>query len=219
MITLLYIIVLLTALVLIICLFALLVPIRYKIEGGYENRLRLNFDLRCSPAFILTGHFDEGEGKPLQARLIICGIPFKTNLQKEKQEKKRKEKKRGRKKSLFSLQAMLGRNFRAKALTLIKDLLAILNPDCFMLQGRIGFDEPHLTGWFLGFAQSLKCCCARYCLNIDPVWDDECYELAFILTGRIRLGPIFLKVGWFMLALKGGQLLGRIKKEEASPAA
>ena len=84
-------------------IFILLVPFRYRSEGGYDKRPWFRFDIRCSLAFIFAGKWDEAESKDLYARIILFGIPIKVNPQKmgdkdkteDRKDKNNKKKKKG----------------------------------------------------------------------------------------------------------------------------
>jgi len=204
-------------LVIIIALFVLLVPFRYRLEGGYENRPWINFNLRCSPAFILNGTWDKQKYTELNARLILFGIPLKINLKKSgKKNKVDKEKKEKGKKNFLSLLPVIDKDFRIRGITLIKDLSKILKPDQLTFKGKIGFEEPHQTGWLAAITNSLDYSCEKALIDIEPVWGEEYYEFETMIRGRIRLGLILIKIGWFLFLNRTKQLFNRAEKNEAA---
>lgn len=220
LIILLYILGSLLALAIVLVVFMLIVPLRYRVEGGYETRLWVNYNLRWSPAFIFKGEWDEGNSENRQPRILIFGIPLVIKPEKLKPEKEEDEDKgKSKKKSFPSILTILDKSLRTRGLKLINDLLHILKPDQVEITGQVGFDEPHLTGWLAAVSSSLHYCCRKTCISIKPVWEDECYELNFLIAGRLRLGLMLVKVGWFLLVYKLGQLSRRAGKKEVPAAA
>jgi hypothetical protein len=205
----------LLALILLLLLFVLIVPFRYTVQAGYENSPWFKLNLRCSPAFIMRGTWnDKEQTAPIsQIRLIIFGLPFKINPQKkDKAREVEKEKKEAKRKGFQSILSILDKDLRVRGLKLIKELLQILKPDLFSIKGRIGFEEPHLTGWLAAATNTLKYGCDNAFVEIEPYWEDEYYELDAIVKGRIRIGMILVKVGWFFLINRIRQFSRRSEK-------
>lgn len=195
--------------------FILIVPLRYFIAGGYKKRPWCRFSLSCSPALIVAGTWDQEDNKVLKIRLILLGMPIKLDPQKFKDKKKPvKTKKERKKKGTTSILIILDRELKVRGFALFKNLLRILKPDLLSLKGKVGFEEPHLTGWLAAFTQSLKFCCKNESINLEPIWEEECCELEALICGRIMTGLILLKISWFFLWLKVRQLFNSSKKEE-----
>ena len=196
-----YIVGALLLLLLFLALFILLIPFRYRLEGGYDSRPWFIFKIRCSPAFIFDGKWDEAENKDLKARIMIFGIPFKIDLQKigkknqteDKKEKNIKKKKKG----TAAITSILDKEFRKRGTALIGDLLRILKPDQISIRGKIGFEEPHYTGYLAALTNSINYSCHNTFIDLEPVFDDGYLAIELMLKGRIRLGLILVKVGWF----------------------
>jgi hypothetical protein len=201
LITLLYITGALILLLLLLVSFILLVPFRYRLKGGYDTRPWFRFRIRCSPAFIFAGKWDEAENKDLQARIILFGIPIKVDPQKmgksDKEEKKKDISNDNKKKGKAAIISILDKEFRRRGLALISDLLGILKPEQLSIKGKIGFTEPHYTGWLAAFLNSIYYSCHPAFIDLEPVFDDECFTIESKLSGRIPLGLILIKVGWF----------------------
>ena len=196
---LLYVIVALLLLLLLVIAFVLLVPFRYRFEGGYENRPWLNFSVRCSPAFIISGNWEDGS---LKSKFRLFGIPINIDPQKFKKKAKKEEitkSKDKKKKGLAMISSILDREFRRRGMALIRDLVKILKPEELFLKGRIGFAEPHLTGWLAAAVYSLEYCCNQCIIDLEPVWEDEYYAFEARLAGKISVGLILVKVGWFFM--------------------
>ncbi len=216
---LLYILGILFALVLLLGLVIMLIPLRYRVQAGYENNLWFSFNLRCSQALIINGSWDDQGSKPLQANLILFGITVKVDptkfMRKEKGEKeKSKEKKKSKTKGSQSLFLVLDRDLQARGIGLLKDILRILKPDLFNLKGRVGFDEPHLTGWLAAVTNTFEYSSKETFVDIEPIWEDEYYEFEALVKGRIMVGAILVKIGWFLLMNRTRNLFNRPKEYE-----
>lgn len=222
-ITLLYIVGALLIVLLFLVFFILLVPFRYRLEGGYDSRPWFIFNIRCSPAFIFAGKWDESENKDLKARIILFGIPIKIDPQKmrknDKSEKKKARSKNTLEKGMTAISLILDKEFRRRGVVLIRDLLRILEPDQFIIKGKIGFAEPHYTGWLAALTNSIYYCCHNAFIDLEPVFEDEYYAFNSTLRGRIRLGLILIKIGWFFLINRIRHFSVRTGRQALSPAA
>ncbi len=185
-----------------LCLLFLIVPIRYKLDGGYLEYLWLNFNLRCSPLIIVRGNLKSSSDQALHLQFVLLGIPITLNPEKWKKREKKKEKdknKQSEKKSGFRLLNILDRDLRVRGFALASDLLGILKPDKLEIKGNIGFDEPHHTGWLAALSHSLKYSCKNTSVDIEPIWEEEHYDLNVLLEGRIMTGLIMLKIAGFVI--------------------
>ncbi len=185
-----------------LCLLFLIVPIRYKLDGGYLEYLWLNFNLRCSPLFVVRGNLKSSPVQALHLQFVLLGIPITLNPEKWKEkdkEKKKKKKKHLKEKSGFHFLSIIDRDLRIRGMALVGDLLRILKPERLEITGKIGFDEPHLTGWLAALCHSLKYCCKSTLINIEPSWEEEHYDLNILLEGRIMIGLIMLKIAGFAI--------------------
>ncbi len=216
LIMLLYILGILLALLLAFIIFILIIPLRYKAQAGYRDTPWFNFYIRCSPLIILRGSWNESI--PLQVSITIWGIT--KNIDPHKPGKEvitEKEKKKGKKNILQTMLMVIDKDLRIRGITLAKELIHILKPDTFNVKGKLGFDEPHLTGWLSAITESLKYCATEYNVDLEPIWDGEYYEVEAILEGRIRTGLILIKIGWFFLTYKTRQHFKRWNKQETIP--
>lgn len=195
----------LLALVLLFTLFFLLVPFGYRARAGYSNHPWLNFSIRCSPAFILAGSWSLQHGDSFKVNFILFGIPLSIDPKKTVKKEKKKHKKKGFKAGAF----IMDKDLRVRGIIFLKDLLRILKPDHFSLEGKIGFDEPHLTGWLAAFTAILENCCNHTFVDLEPVWEDEQYEFEALIKGSLSAGLILAKTGWFFLSIRTRNLFKR----------
>jgi hypothetical protein len=217
---LLYLLLILLALLLVIVLFILLIPFRYRAQAGYDQKPWFDFWVRCSPAFIFKGTWDERHGKPFKFKFILFGIPISINHKKagEKDQAEKEEKEPGKKRSK-TLSSIFDQDLRRSGLALAADFLNILKPDLLYLKGKIGFDEPHLTGWLVALTNSFKYSCRKTFIALEPVWEDEFYEFEVLIEGRLKVGLILVKVGWFFFKLHTRHFFkGSLKNKVASAA-
>jgi hypothetical protein len=185
-----------------LCLLFLIIPIRYKLNGGYAELFWLNANLRCSPLVIIRGNVKSAPHAEQRVQIVLLGIPITMHPEKwkSKKDKPEKEKKRqGKKKRGSGLLKILDRDLRIRGMALVGDLLRILKPDRLELNGKIGFDEPHLTGWLAALCHSLKYSSKSTLINIEPNWEEEHYDLNFLLEGRVMIGLIILKIAGFAI--------------------
>jgi hypothetical protein len=223
LITLLYIIGALILLLLFLVFFILLVPFRYYLDGGYDLRPWFRFKIRCSPALIFVGKWDEAENKDLQARIILFGILIKIDPQKirkkDKTEEKKEESNQNEKTGKTAITAILDKEFRRRGIVLMRDLFRILEPDQFSIKGKIGFAEPHYTGWLTALVNSINYSCHNTIIDLEPVFDDEFLAIESTLRGRIFLGLVLVKVGWFFFINWIRNISFRSSGETVNPAA
>lgn len=185
-----------------LCLLFLIIPIRYKLDGGYSELFWLNLDLRCSPLIIARGNIKSAPEAEQRVQLVLLGIPITMHPEKWKRKEKKpeKEKKKHHKKTSGShILSIIDRDLRVRGMALVVDLLRILKPDRLEINGKIGFDEPHLTGWLAALSHSLKYCSKSTLINIEPFWEEEHYDLNFLLEGKVMIGFIMLKVAGFAI--------------------
>lgn len=214
----LYVLCIILLVVVALVLFLLLVPIRYKFDGGFENTLKISFYVRCSPLLAGRGTWNSNQDRPMQVKVVIAGVPF--TLHPERWSKNEKEQdKTGEGPSFLTFLGSLDRELIANGKVFLGDLLRILRPDKVEIKGRFGFDEPHLTGWLAAFTGTMEECFPQVRLGIEPVWEEETYECTLAIEGGLVLAVVLYRVARFMLAGRTRRFLKAIKKEKAPSAA
>jgi len=217
-IILLYLVGALILLLLFMVLFILLVPFRYRLGGGYDSRPWFIFNIRCSPAFIFDGKWDEAENKELKARIILFGIPIKIDLQNMGKKDQTEEKKKNNKKGTAVITSILDNEFRKRGIVLIRDLFRILKPEYFSIRGKIGFEEPYYTGYLAALSNGVRYCCHNAFIDLEPVFEEEYLAVEATLRGQILLGLILVKIGWFFFINRIRTFSVRSGGERLSPA-
>lgn len=207
--------------ILVLFLFVLFVPIRYSFTGQYESLFKVKYKVSFSPLLGFRGNWESAAGNPMQTQLVLAGFninidPDKGGAKKEKPEKKKKESPN------LPLSFYLGsydKNIIKNGLVTIKDILNILKPGKIEFYGRLGFDEPHLTGWLTAVNSIVEECANWPWFDLEPVWGDEQYDVKFLIEGRIVIFTILFRTARFMLARRTINYLWKMKKERAYHAA
>ncbi len=215
---LLYIVMGLLAIATSVALLLLLVPINYRLDGGFEKGWRVGFRLRCSPLLAAGGNWDHRRDRPLQARVVIAGLPF--NLQPEKWGKDSPpgpEEEKEKPSFGFFVRNMDGQ-LLALARDLLVDLLKFLWPRRLELEGKIGFDEPHLTGWLAALLHLAGGDERFRRLKLEPAWEEEHCEFRFLVEGALCAGLILFRMARFMLAGRMRRLWKELRRLKASRA-
>jgi len=82
---------------------------------------------------------------------------------------------------------------------LIKGIWGIIRPHRMLINARIGFTEPHYTGWLIALAGILQGLNNSYCIQVEGVWDEPCLEGALTLAGRLVLAQLLWHFFKFLL--------------------
>lgn len=207
--------------ILALLLFAIIVPIRYSFSGKHYDLLTINYKVSFSPLLCFRGNWESTAGNPNQMQVVFAGLTFnidpdKVGAEKDKPEKKKKDSPN------LPLAYYLGSYDGAvikNGIETVKDILKILLPGKIELNGKIGFDEPHLTGWLASVNGMVGECTDWSWFNIEPVWHGEHYEANFLVEGRLIICTILFRAAKFILARRTIKLLWRMKKEKAYYAA
>jgi len=84
------------------------------------------------------------------------------------------------------------------ALSLLKQLFRLAKPKVLRLRGRIGFEEPHLTGYVLGAVFALQGI-SGWDVQLEGDFNNKALELELIAKGRIWAGLMTWNVLLFAL--------------------
>lgn len=206
------------ALVIALCLFILFAPIRYQSDGGYDKTFQTTYHVSYSPLLAFRGNWDSAPGAEIKTQIVVFGIPFSISPEKAKK-KKKKEEKKGGDVPFFKVMGSLDRALIKNGIVFLGDILSLLKPAKFALNARIGFDEPHLTGWLAAFIYTLKYCGpAGIKLDIEPVWDEEHYEFNYSIEGRLLIAALAFRTVRFLLAGRTREFLKTMRKERKAYA-
>lgn len=82
-----------------------------------------------------------------------------------------------------------------QGLHLIATIWQKMKPRHVKVIARIGFSEPHYTGWMMALAGMIKINNNAYTIHIEGVWDEPCLEGELGLAGKVIPGMIL----WYIL--------------------
>ncbi len=203
-----------------IIIFLLLVPLKYKFSGGYENYFWVNFNLSLLSLLGIKGCWSSAPGKTLRMRLIAAGLSFGINPEKLGKRKNKKQMKGVGKgfPILFKILRNLDRELIENIYALLRNILGMLKPGVLKIGGKVGFAEPHYNGWLSALTGALNDFYGAIKLDIEPVWEEEHCEFNFTIEGRMIIWILFFRIARFMLKRKTREFLKIIRKEIASTA-
>lgn len=158
---------------------ALLVPLRYELQARADGlHLEFSFTLRCFFYGLYAGFQD--------SRFDWYGIISgrKINLNKASSPETPTEKS-SQPRAKKSSPADHFRNITPERIWhLLQKLWPILSPHYLMFNARIGFDEPHYTGWLMALAGFLQRQNSSYSIHLEGVWDEPCLEGHIMVAGK-----------------------------------
>jgi len=207
-------------LVVLLCLLFLLVPIKYKFDGGYEQSLQVNISVRLIALLTVVATWDSGRSKPGRVKIIIAGLSFELHPERwGKEDQKPEEKDQAG--PPFGRVFLHGfdRELLGNGLALVVDMLKILRPEKIALRGKIGFDEPHLTGWLTAVSYLVKGFCKEAEFVFEPIWHYEYYEINLEVEGKIVSVLILFRAVRFILSRRTRQFFKMLKQEKLRYAA
>ncbi len=218
---LLYAVAIILTIILVLLILVLFVPISYRFSGHYESFLRIKYGISFSPLLKFRGHWSSNNGGPNQMQVVFAGFSFtvdpeKMDTKKDKPKKKKKETTR------LPLSFYINNFEKAiikNGLETVKDVLIILLPRRIELNGRIGFDEPHLTGWFAALKSIIQEYPGQSWCDLQPVWDEEYYNINLLVEGRIIVFLLLYRVARFMLSRRTIKYFWNKKKKKKYYAA
>ena len=206
------------ALLALLSLIFLFVPISYKFEGGYEQAFKINTTISFLAFLGIKAGWDGSLDKPGQVKIIIAGLSFSIDPEKWAKKDQKPEKKDQEGPSPVRIIRNIDREFLGNGLTLFIDMLNILRPKKIALRGRVGFDEPHLTGWLTAFEHMIRNLCKEAVFNIEPVWHEEYYKVNLLVEGKIIAALVLFRIVRFMLSRRTRKFWKFLKQEKKAYA-
>ena len=188
-----------------IILFFLVIPVNYRLVGGYKDYLWFSFKVNSLIVLGVQGNWTNEMDKPLKTHIILFGlsIPFT---------RQRKEEKKEDKKKISKIFSSLDSELIGNAIKLLKEIIYILKPDKCMLEGKLGFSEPHLNGYLTAIIYMIQENIRGIEVNIEPYWKEEHYDLHLTIKGKIVLSVLLFKLARFLLTKRTRQFLKDLKK-------
>ncbi len=172
---------LLTILFIILCS-----PLRYILDLNYhQSALQFNFSL-SNWAYGLQA---SRKNNRLNWQLVLLGLKVALDTNKPAAKPVHPDQPSPAPKTRFSLRALkqlaLDSGLKEKIWILAKNIWHLVRPDKILIKARIGFSEPHYTGWLMAMAGTLQAMSDTYSIHVEGVWDEPCLEGELILAGRL----------------------------------
>lgn len=195
----------LAALLLLLAVF-LIFPISYKLAGGYRKTFFFHPQIQIKPFIELSGDF----GKEVSCfSLIILGIPFKFHPQKpEKKEKalkggdkKKGGRKRGKRGPGLDFATFVDKEFIQNGLAFLLDILKMVGPESLEIRGKVGFEDPCCNGCLAALNRLFRTILStpKVKIDLEPVWEEECTDVAFSISGEITIILLLVRAAKFLL--------------------
>ena len=168
-------------------------PIRYELGFANHNNFNLYGIIGQGFFFLLTlgktaGRFDY----KLRVFNIPCSLPRDSR---NSEDNKSKEYRPGSSSPLTLLGNLLHNKTYQPLLKLIRKLWHHGKPQRLQIKGQYGFNEPHNTSWANILLLLLSSDSPHYQIELEPVWDEEKFDMEAFLNGSITLAVVF----WHLL--------------------
>lgn len=203
-------------LLLVLLLSCLFIPLSYKLEIVFEQPVKLSFSLRnCG-----FGLKADRESQILNWHLLL----FKWNLNLKKKSSANQPACQGtlpQSNPTFTgkrlLNLVLDSGWRDLIWHLFEELWRIVQPNQMIIKARIGFDEPHYTGWMMGLAGILQRQNSCYRIDLEGVWDEPCMEGQMVISGKFCLAELFWQLLKFLLQPKVRSSIKKLRRQTKHP--
>lgn len=183
--------------VLALVLIILLVPLRYKLDLNFNQPVpQFNFSLRnCCYGLQISR-----QEKQLIVQLILFGFrrPLKQPPPANKSVRPASDRKASFSPRLLK-EIVLDSAWKKHIGGLVQGIWHIIHPHRMLIRARIGFTEPHYTGWLIALAGILQAMNHAYNIQLEGVWDEPCFAGELILAGRLILIQLLWQLLKFIL--------------------
>ncbi len=191
---------------------------RYSLSLTYRERFVLAAEFARVSLFGVVVHYAAGEEVNLE--LKILGFSWKPRWLGKALAKEEKEEKEDRSAGPSPgdiVRLVFDQALRSHLLTLLKELLWVICPREFSLQGTYGFDEPHLTGWAAALEHSLRHMCTTVSVELQPDWQETGFDLQASAGGHFTGLALLACLLRFLLSRNTLRLLKMMRKRKKSP--
>lgn len=185
--------------ILLFLLSILVVPLKYKAdahiskeEDGDTWYAEYNGAIKLLMGFILIKFIYDKKNPELQVRL--CGLPVVNKIiTKESKKAKQKKKKKNSRKHEFQ-----GFDFIKKCWTFLKDIINVIKPRTFAIEGVYGFDDPSVTGAVCAVSGIVKPLVPFCRINLTPVFDEGSCDVKVHIDGGFPMMEAIYKTLGFI---------------------
>ena len=172
--------------ILVFLLSILVIPLKYKLTA-YINKedeediwhAEYTGTLNLLMGFIIIKFIYNKKNPELQIKLF--GLPVVNKIIKKGKKKGTKKEKDNRKHEFHGL------DFIKKCWTYIKDIIKVIKPRIFDVEGFYGFDDPSVTGAVCAVSGILKPIIPSCRVNLTPVFDEESCNVKVLIAGGFSM--------------------------------
>lgn len=165
----------------------LVVPLKYKADAHISKEededtwhAEYNGAIKLLMGFILIKFIYDKKSPELQVRL--CGLPVVNKIitkeRKESKNTKELKKEKSNRKHEFR-----GFDFIKKCWTFLKDIIEVIKPRTFAIEGVYGFDDPSVTGAVCAVSAVVKPLIPFCRINLTPVFEEESCDVKVHIDG------------------------------------
>ncbi len=195
---------------------------RYNFSFFYQDRFVFNAQFARPPFFQVEISFPEKETAALSLNLL--GFSFQSRWlealifgKKEKPKPEIKQKKKTGTSKVELAKLALDESLRSHFIALAKELLRTIRPRYFSLQGKYGFEEPHLTGWVVALDHLARQFCGQVSINLEPNWEEPGLDLKASAGGSFTGIAVIYCLLRYLISRKTILLWRRMKKIKNKP--
>lgn len=179
----------------------IIIPYDYFIKGGNISNCSTEISVHWLFSrfkIIISIYFN----KKKEINIVFFSLTKKYDIigKKENKQKRKKEEPHKKNKKNTCWSSHVNKAVINKFIILIKNLWLSLRPEKLILNGKIGFNDPMLTGIIYALYVQFSYLLKHYKVNLEPVFDDENLKYFFITSGRIWVLSILLLILKFLFS-------------------
>lgn len=163
----------------------LIAPIKYCIVGQRQERSYGEIKVSWLWGVEVCYSYDSQAGFNNYIKLLCKKISFHG----------RKNKAAAAKKKNFDFKYLLDKAFLKKAIKFFKDMVDHIKPQTFVLNGKIGLDNPFNTAMAIGMLSLLD----MPGVTIEPIFDEEILEGKLEIRGEVVIGIVLMMFIKFLI--------------------
>lgn len=140
--------------------------------------------------------------KKKEINIVFFNLSKKYEMsgKKENEQKRKKKEPHKKKRNNICWSSHVNKAVINKFILLIKNLWISLRPEKLILNARIGFNDPMLTGIIYALYVQFSYLFKNYKVNLEPIFDGENLKCFFITSGRIWVLNILFLIFKFLFS-------------------
>lgn len=193
----------------------IILPVKYFFNGGYKDGFYSTASIGISPLGKIIIIYEN----KFMTKVKLLGFTFKLDSGRKTGKQKKAPRGKDDRKNKLGIKGykeILQKDNLSHIFSLIQDLFMIMRPKLLLIKARIGFEEPHQTAWMQAFISSISELDINAHINVETVWDEECYEGEIRIEGNFILFIILVRLLRFIVSKKALKIWSAIRKEGKS---